>query len=108
MDKVYVVMCKQVYDSGYYEDDVKVYIVDVVANDVLAMDLLIDCQKRDSFINTYHEELRSKWLKEFLADEYGVPDIDSDPNLENEFDERYDVDADSHKYWFDVWDVRGN
>ena len=107
MDKVYVVMCRQEYNSGY-EDDVKVYIVDVVANDVLAMELMIDCEKRDSFIKKYYQELQDSWLEEGLADEYSEPVIDFDPNLENEFDERYDTDADSHEYWFDVWEVRGN
>ena len=98
MSKVYVVMCKQEfpeYDAGTH---VFVYIVDVVANDVLAMDLLIDCQKRDEYITQHYAE---------LADEYAVPDdVASDPNLQNEFDERYDPHADSHEYWFDTWEVR--
>ena len=106
MDKVYVVMCRQEYDSGY-EENIRVYIVDVFASDVMANDLVIDCQDRDSFIKKYYQELHSGWIVDGLADEYGEP-IVFDPNLENEFDERYDVDADSHEYWFDVWEVRGN
>lgn len=107
MDKVYVVMCKQVFPEYDYDPDTFIYIVDIVANDVLAMDLLIDCQKRDSFIKEYYRELRNSWFEDGLADEYSEPEIDFDPNLENEFDERYDVDAESHEYWFDQWDVRG-
>ena len=107
MDKVYIVMCRQEYNNGYYEDDVKVYIVDVVAREEMAIELVNDCELRDSFIKNYYQELYNSWILDDLADEYSEP-IVFDPNLENEFDERYDSDAESHEYWFDVWDVRGN
>ena len=107
MDKVYIVMCRQEYDSGHVTP-VNVYVVDVVAREEIAVELVNDCELRDSFTKKYYQELYNSWIVDGLADEDVMPEIDFDPNLENEFDERYDTDAESHEYWFDVWDVRGN